>query len=309
MKTVFSYGLSGIMLLALLVTPFAFAQLIPSMELDDSQHTDPVLTNIAYRTPAIESVPYDWAKRYPLIAHALGGIGGYPGTNSFESLIRAYRSGFRVFETDIVVTSDGHLVLRHDWVAGSYPVLGQKAPKSQELGPMTLSKFKATKIQHRYTPVSFKELVRFMSSHPDVQLITDTKEPDSFTAASIFKLIVKETSEVDPQVLRRIIPQLYEEDNFEAVSGVYPFKQYIYTLYMNNDSMDEVVDFASRNGIGVVVMDENKYSPAFVDALRKKGIYTYINTINDVGQIRRYMNAGVRGVMTDFVVPADLRRA
>jgi glycerophosphoryl diester phosphodiesterase len=56
-------------------------------------------------------------------------------------------------------------------------------------------------------------------------------------------------------------------------------------------------------------MDENKYSPAFVDALRKKGIYTYINTINDVGQIRRYMNAGVRGVMTDFVVPADLRRA
>ncbi|MFC5651355.1 phosphatidylinositol-specific phospholipase C/glycerophosphodiester phosphodiesterase family protein [Paenibacillus solisilvae] len=254
--------------------------------------------------PAIEPSPYEWVKHYPLISHALGGIGGYDGTNSLEALVQAYRSGQRIFEGDLSVTSDGHLVLRHDWEAGTYPVLGQKLPKS--IAPMSLKRFQSLPIQQHYTPITYKQLVSFMSGHPDMMLITDTKEPDSAKAADIFKRIVKETTEVNADILRRIIPQLYEADNFEAISGVYPFTQYIYTLYMNQDSKDQIMDDIMKRGIHLVVMDENRYTPEFVQALRGKGVYTYINTINDVSQIRQYRNEGVQGVMTDFVVPGDL---
>ena len=82
--------------------------------------------------PAIESMPYEWVHQYPLISHALGGIGGHIGTNSLEALLQAYRSGHRVFETDLCITSDGHLVLRHDWEAGTYPVIGPKAAQSNQ---------------------------------------------------------------------------------------------------------------------------------------------------------------------------------
>jgi glycerophosphoryl diester phosphodiesterase len=254
--------------------------------------------------PAIESMPYEWVHQYPLISHALGGIGGYDGTNSLEALLQAYRGGHRVFEADLCVTSDGHLVLRHDWEAGTYPVLGQKLPKA--IKPMTLKQFESLPIQQQYTPVTYKQLVHFMSEHPDMMLITDTKEPDSSKAAAIFKRIVAETVEVDADVLRRIIPQLYQSDNFDAVSSVYSFKQYIYTLYMNQDSEEQIIDFAAEKGIHIVVMDENRYRPEFVQALKDKGIYTYINTINDIYQIRELRKEGAQGVMTDFVVPGDL---
>ena len=139
-----------------------------------------------------------------------------------------------------------------------------------------------------------------------MMLITDTKEPDSTKAAAIFKKIVTETVEIDANVLRRIIPQLYQSDNFDTVSSIYPFKQYIYTLYMNQDSEEQVIDYAVEKGIRIVVMDENRYRPEFVQALKDKGIYTYINTINDLSQIRELRKEGAQGVMTDFVVPGNL---
>lgn len=291
-------------LILTLLIAIAVPSIFTSFTATPSSRTPSWKSSAFHLRPAIEPVPYEWVNQNPLISHALGGIGGYDGTNSLEALLQAYRSGHRVFETDLSVTSDGHLVLRHDWEAGTYPVLGQKLPKA--IAPMTLEQFESLPIQQQYTPVTYNQLVRFMSRHPDMILITDTKEPDSSKAAAIFKRIVAETIEVDADILQRIIPQLYQSDNFDAVSSVYPFSQYIYTLYMNQDSKEQIIDFVTEKGIRIVVMDENRYSPEFVQTLRDKGIYTYINTINDVNQIRQFVHEGVQGVMTDFVVPDEL---
>ncbi|MBW7457747.1 phosphatidylinositol-specific phospholipase C/glycerophosphodiester phosphodiesterase family protein [Paenibacillus sepulcri] len=305
-KKIIFYGIIGFILTTLIISPFVFAQVLPGIATEASLIVSGKETAPVAIQPAIESMPYDWVNQEPLISHALGGIGGYSGTNSIEGLKRAYNSGLRVFETDITATSDGHLVLRHDWEAGTYMVLGQAIPDARPLEPMTLARFKSTKIQQQYTPMTFKELCVFMSEHPDMLLVTDTKEADSTKATQLFKQIVSEANGVDAQVLRQFIPQLYKQDNYDAVNRVYPFRQYIYTLYMNGDSMKDVVNFASGKGIGVVVMDENRYTPEFVQALLQKGIYTYINTINDVGRIHTLFSTGVKGVMTDFAVPGDL---
>ncbi|MBM7564187.1 phosphatidylinositol-specific phospholipase C/glycerophosphodiester phosphodiesterase family protein [Paenibacillus sacheonensis] len=263
--------------------------------------------NAAPISQHLESLaPYDWVKQAPLISHALGGIGGFPGTNSREALEQAYGCGHRVFETDLSVTSDGHLVLRHDWEAGTYPVLGQAVQADNE--PLTLEKFEALPIQGHYSPVTFKELLVFMAAHPDMLLVTDTKEDDGAKAAAIFKRIVAETKSVDPSLLGRLIPQLYQANNYEAVNGVYPFKQYMYTLYMNKDTDEQIVRDVAAMGIRIVVMDENRYSPEFVQALKREGVYTYVNTINDIGRIEELRRDGVQGVMTDFIMPQQLPR-
>ncbi|SFJ68687.1 glycerophosphoryl diester phosphodiesterase [Paenibacillus sp. UNC496MF] len=250
------------------------------------------------------SEPYGWVRQTPLIAHALGGIGGFAGTNSREAMLQAYACGYRVFETDVSVTSDGHLALRHDWDAGTYPVLGQTPPAKER--PMPLAKFRALPIQGHYTPATFKDALAFMADHPDMLLITDTKEPDPAKAAAVFQRIVAEAESVDPRLLDRIVPQLYEADNYEAVKSVHPFKQYIYTLYLNKDSDEQVLRDVAARGIRIVVMDENRYSPDFVKALKREGAYAYVNTINDVGRIRELMADGAQGVMTDFIVPSAL---
>ncbi len=292
----------GLLFLTLLASPLV---LVRSPSLSGHSLATPGERVAAELPPAIESAPYDWVRRYPLIAHALGGIGGHNGTNSLEGLEHAYNSGHRVFETDIIPASDGQLVLRHDWGGGTYKVLGQRPPNGGH-EPLTPAQFKALKIWGKYTPMTFKDLAAFLSDHPDALVVTDTKEPDPVKAADIFREIVEEAREVNPQVLRQLIPQLYKPDNYEAVNGVFPFRQYIYTLYMNEDSTRQVVDFASGKGIRVVVMDEEHYSPELVGALKAKGIDSYINTLNDVNTIQAYRKAGVKGVMTDFVEPGDL---
>ncbi|QHT61350.1 hypothetical protein GXP70_16230 [Paenibacillus lycopersici] len=55
-------------------------------------------------------------------------------------------------------------------------------------------------------------------------------------------------------------------------------------------------------------MDENRYSPELVQALKDKGIYTYVNTINDLERIQSLRKSGVQGVMTDFIEPEQVNR-
>ena len=58
-----------------------------------------------------------------LIAHALGGIGGKPYSNSLEAFIENYNKGIRIFEVDLSITSDGYVVCRHDWNTSLYSFL------------------------------------------------------------------------------------------------------------------------------------------------------------------------------------------
>ena len=55
---------------------------------------------------------------YSLVAHAMGQIDEYTGTNSLEAFQTNYDKGYRIFECDLSVTNDGQVVLRHDWDAG-----------------------------------------------------------------------------------------------------------------------------------------------------------------------------------------------
>ena len=57
---------------------------------------------------------FKW-KNYKTIAHALGGIGDKTYLNSKESFLAGYQMGCRLFEVDLVKTSDNVWVCRHSW--------------------------------------------------------------------------------------------------------------------------------------------------------------------------------------------------
>ena len=62
-----------------------------------------------------------WQAQNPLIAHALGEADGKIETNSREAFITSWENGFRAVEGDFTYTSDGTLVMRHDFEEdGSY---------------------------------------------------------------------------------------------------------------------------------------------------------------------------------------------
>jgi glycerophosphoryl diester phosphodiesterase len=102
------------------------------------------------------------------VAHAGGAVRGLVYTNSCEALDENYSKGYRVFELDFHWTTDGRLVLVHDWGEaasqfGTAPhVFGYEEflsrPRLDGLHQMTYS-----------------DLHEWLRNHPDALVVTDTK--------------------------------------------------------------------------------------------------------------------------------------
>src|ERR1039458_4726270 len=65
-----------------------------------------------YKHSTLSTVPPVEAR---MVAHAGGAVRGETYTNSRDALDQHYAMGYRVFELDFDWTSDGHLVISHDW--------------------------------------------------------------------------------------------------------------------------------------------------------------------------------------------------
>ncbi|MFC6603710.1 glycerophosphodiester phosphodiesterase family protein [Ectobacillus funiculus] len=133
----------------------------------------------------------------PVVVHGLGFIEGYYVTNSLDALLVNYKRGFRVFEIDLNMTSDGHLVARHDWTPGHYQYLGQAY--QPVAGPIPFETFMSLKIHSKYQPASWEDILQVMREHPDLYVITDTKERDKNQVHQTFSYLVKAAKKVDPK--------------------------------------------------------------------------------------------------------------
>ncbi|MEI0738707.1 hypothetical protein VQ056_22090 [Paenibacillus sp. JTLBN-2024] len=72
--------------------------------------------------------------------------------------------------------------------------------------------------------------------------MTDTKSTDPDTVTAQFNQIVELLNE-DPHILKRIIPQIYNEKMYGVIERVFPFESYIYTLYQTADSNQKVLQY------------------------------------------------------------------
>ncbi|MCR8634017.1 phosphatidylinositol-specific phospholipase C/glycerophosphodiester phosphodiesterase family protein [Paenibacillus radicis (ex Xue et al. 2023)] len=256
-------------------------------------------------TTAYAADPPEWT-RYPLIAHALGGIDGIDYTNSLQAFTQNYDKGQRVFEIDLSLTEDGKLAARHDWMGYLAQKFEQDIPENKLDEPLTLKEFKSYKILEKYTPLSFNDVVRILNKHPDVYFITDTKETDPKLVKQQFTLIRDTANKVDPAILDRVIPEIYSPEMMETVKEIVPFKNVIFSIYLSAMEPDEVVNFVKNNGIRVVAMPTERVTDGFIAALTKAGVVTYAHSINDTAEVKQLMDLGVHGVYTDFLTYADL---
>lgn len=267
---------------------------------------------------------YNWIKNNRLVAHALGGINGQDYTNSYEAFIYNYNNGYRIFETDLIMTRDGHLVARHDWYLNNLIKFERKIPyslgflKSLRLqdtddgrkieGYPSIDEFKSILVRGIYKPLDFIDIVHLLEEYPDIYIVTDTKGMSKEEVERTFKYIVNQADKIDSEVLNRIIPQIYNEDMLGYIKNVHKFPSYIYTLYQLEDrNEDEIIKFAKENNIKVIVMPKESYSDTFMEKLKAEDIYVYVHTVNDLKEVSFYSNNGIYGFYTDFIIPENIK--
>ncbi|MBR5815864.1 MAG: hypothetical protein IKY38_00410 [Anaerotignum sp.] len=248
----------------------------------------------------------DWQSGNRLIAHAFGEVDNKIETNSKEAFINAWENGFRVVEGDFTYTSDGVLVLRHDFEKdGSYarldiPTTGDKVMDSQT--------FMNSPIIFEQTPLRAVDLMYLMVEYPDMYLVTDTKDTDKATVQKQFRDLVGIAKNIGhPEVLDRIIPQLYNKGMIDWIREIYSFENWIFTLYLyNNPDYDDIANYCTTKGIQTVTLHIDRATAANVGKLKAKGLKVYAHTTNRYLTMKNLLAVGVDGIYTDRIKPYEL---
>ncbi len=207
----------------------------------------------------------DTANRYDInrfIAHSGGMIDGHIYTNSLEALNNSYKSGFRLFELDILRTSDGHFVAAHNWKQWK-DFTGYQG----ELPP-DRDNFKQQKILQKYAPLDMDDINAWFENHPDAILVTDKiNDPAAFSNLFVDK--------------SRLMMELFTMDAVkEALATGIRSAMPTWGLLkeMKRDKVRELKDMgitdiaASRRVI--------KYNIPLFQELQKNGIRVYVFHVN-----------------------------
>lgn len=242
---------------------------------------------------------YDWTKN-EYIAHALGGIDGIDYTNSKEALEYNYKKGKRVFEADLVLTSDNKIVLLHAWSEGTLKKFDLPLDWAKNLP--TEKEFKSKLLLGKYHTMSFEDLVKFMDEHEDVSIVIDLKGGSLKSAKEVYPLIVETAVKINASTLNRMIPQIYNMEMLKVIMDEHQFKSMIFSLYkLEHFYADRVVEFAYEHGIKVVATDASRYTLEFLENLNDKGIKMYMFTYNNPDFVKKMKARNVSGFYTDFL--------
>ena len=261
------------------------------------------LLSVAAAQPALAA---NWQEGNPLIAHALGEADGKIETNSKEAFISSWENGFRVVEGDFTYTSDGVLVLRHDFEAsGSYYRLEIEPQGELVMDRKTFLEEKAVFTQ---TPITAVDLLGLMREYTDMYLVTDTKDADEETVKRQFADLKRIAVNMGaPELLERIIPQIYHEDMLTWVREVYPFENVIFTLYqIDEPDYAEIANFCAEKGIDTVTLYYSRAEKEIIDLFHAKNIRVYVHTVNRYLMLKDLLERGADGVYTDRIKPYEL---
>lgn len=239
----------------------------------------------------------EWLKEDTLLAHAMGGIDESVYTNSLEAFESAYENGFRVYEVDLVVTKEGEVVCSHEYLDENGEVI-------------EYSSFMQEKIEDKYTPVDLKKLIDLMETYPDVYMMTDIKWDNSMGSSNddvitlVTALVEEANIRENKDILERMIIQIYNPKSYEIMESIYPFKNYVYTLYHYASPIyEEILGFCLENTLPVVAMEESRVNKEIVEYFNQWNIDVLVYTINDEATAGKLRDFGVKGIYTDWLMP------
>jgi lipoteichoic acid synthase len=206
------------------------------------------------------------------IAHAGGAIDSTIYTNSLEALNSSYKKGCRIFELDIIETSDGKFVAAHDWTVYKEMVY---YPYEIDGTPLTENQFLSFKIKNEYTPLNMVRINEWFSRHSDAILVTDkVNSPKNFSDVFQFK--------------NRLRMELFSwEAVLEAIhEGVTPMPSE--SLVTQQGAEEKLYDL----NIGYIAISRRliEANKDYLLRLKSHKIKTYVFHVNhDVGKNEKYV--------------------
>lgn len=255
-----------------------------------------LVLNIPIRQPPAVFVAFDGAA---LVAHAGGGLPQGTYSNARQAFDGASGRGFDYVEADLSWTSDGRLVLIHDWDLrhaqwfGALPwplaVLWNRLA-----GRPTHAAFMRAAMRHGLDQMDLEGLLDWMRGHPRIRLITDMKE----NPIPALAIIAGQAGDLRS----RMIAQVYAPEQIGQARAL-GFEHVIWTLYAAAQLPDDaVVEAAVGAGLFCIAMPAAR-APTLAPLLAARGECVAVHTVNGPEEARALTAIGTRMIYTDYLHP------
>ena len=250
-----------------------------------------------------------WYEMYDLVAHAGGtSPNGNVGSNSLEAFEYNYQQGYRVFEGDLCLTSDGVLVLEHGW-----PTWCKKTGIPYTGNTIDYEQFRSTTYYGgAESPMDLPALMDLMIRQEDMWFMTDFKDCyDEAVVRTGFLQIVQAAQDAGRlDLLDRFIIQNHHDQFKRWVDEIYPFKEWLYTFYSireeESKQPEHLISYCRQEEIPVITMWSYMPVAEWSALARPYGISIFVHTVNDPDTAGELIRAGASGIYTDSITPGQL---
>ena len=218
--------------------------------------------NISGQDDQIEDVipNYDNTIYEQVIIHAMGRINGEDYLNCLDCFYYHHDRGAKYFEIDLRYSTDGKLIASH---------MFENTPDGEN---MTYEEFKQLKVgAGNYGVITYETMITMLEQKKDFFFIIDTKLSDE---VSVIESLVGEFLSLDKgHLLKRVLPYIYDIEQYAQMEALYNFTEYVYTPYKNytpltaTDTKEEIIEFlATTPKIKKVVVNADFKSITGYDA-------------------------------------------
>ena len=213
--------------------------------------------------------------RNRFIAHAGGELMGYKYLNVLEALDENYSKGFRLFELDLLLTSDNYIVAAHDW-KNWRKLSGYKGNL-----PPSLSSFNKYKILDKFTPLDYKKINDWFKKKNDAILVTDKIKNVDF----IKKQIVIDQSKIFIETFSKENLVKFRKNGYKVIANIDFLKEIENPIdfLMNNDVQYISVSHKIKNNLNYNFLNYLKafFKTSFEKKLIDNGFKLYAYNLNE----------------------------
>lgn len=208
---------------------------------------------------------------------------------------RALELGANAIETDVQMTSDGHLVLIHD------ESLQRTAGSPKLVKDVTLEELKLLDAGSWFRPEfageripTLRELLELVKPHEGVQINIELKN-GIVLYPGLEQAVLDEIREQG--MSERIIISSFNHYSLALCKQLAPEAR-TGVLYM--EGLFEPWEYASRIGADALHAYHYAVLPEWTAQAAERGIAYHPWTVNEPAEMRRLLQAGVAGIITDY---------
>ncbi len=240
------------------------------------------------------------------IAHR-GGLGLSP-ENTIVSFQRAIKEGADILELDIRSTSDSILVLLHD------ETVDRTTNGKGKISELTLKEAKKLNAGYRWTEndslsfpfralnIKIPTFDEFLTNFKDYKLNIEIKQHDKFIAKKLCDYL-KENQIEDNIVIGSFNDEVLDEFRYhcpdvatspgrDEIRTFYGFSYiYLNKFYYPKSDIYQLPEFFGTTHV---------LTKRFVNAIKQKNIPIFVWTVNDPDEMQRFIDLGVKGIITDY---------